>query len=82
MIELGKMQAKLERFKRKEAVLIAKHSGIETSIYNYWGGWDMGYLKGTIAVLENVIDDMGHLTDGVADTCSNSESFGSDSSKD
>ena len=62
MDTLKTLQARLDRLKRKEAILIEKHSGRETSVYNYWGGWDMGYLKGAIAVLEDTIDDISHLT--------------------
>ena len=54
----------LERLKRRLARLHIKlselqkiHLGNETSL-TYWGGYDMGYIKGQIAAIEDLIDDL------------------------
>lgn len=51
------LKRRLDRLKNKLVELEKKHLGNELN-YTYWGGYDMGYLKGKISEIENIIDEL------------------------
>lgn len=55
-MDISKLKRQLERVTKQAQVISNKHCGKENSVYNYYGGWDLGYLYGKISVLENIID--------------------------
>lgn len=46
----------LKRLKEREKKFYDKHKGNESN-YTYHGGFDLGYIKGQISVLEEIIED-------------------------
>lgn len=55
-MDILKLKRRLERCTKQAEVMSSKHCGKENSVYNYYGGWDLGYLYGKISVLESIID--------------------------
>ncbi|AYP68621.1 hypothetical protein EalM132_00109 [Exiguobacterium phage vB_EalM-132] len=67
MPEFSKESVKtlIEKHKRRLGILqkevtelTRKHGSLPTKEYTYWGGWDVGYLKGRIITLEDAIEDL------------------------
>lgn len=56
MINIEKLKRRLERLNKRLEPIAIKHHGNEMN-YTYWGGHELGYLKGKIAELENIIDE-------------------------
>jgi len=54
-MNIEKIKHRLERLTERKEVLEAKHKGNEEK-YTYHGGFDLGYLKGQISILEDMID--------------------------
>jgi len=48
---------KLNKYKKRLTELELQHVGKELN-FTYWGGYSMGYLKGQISILENILDDL------------------------
>lgn len=46
----------LQRLKARLVELEARHKGNELD-FTYWGGFDMGYVKGQINILEDIFHD-------------------------
>jgi hypothetical protein len=51
-IEVNKRR--LNRLTEQKDVLEKDHKGNEDK-YSYWGGWSLGYLKGKISEIEDII---------------------------
>lgn len=49
------LERRLNRLKERKERLENVHLGNETK-FTYWGGHEMGYLKGKITELENILD--------------------------
>lgn len=48
---------KIERLHKQKDLLEAKYNGNETTLYNFYGGWDLGYIVGQLSVLEDMQDE-------------------------
>ena len=57
MIDINALNKRLSRLKLKYNKLYSEHKGNEIN-YTYWGGQTMGYLKGKIAVIEDILDEI------------------------
>jgi hypothetical protein len=44
--------------KEQRDKLQKEHGGNELK-YTYWGGYDLGYLKGKICEIEDILDELG-----------------------
>jgi hypothetical protein len=53
-----KLKRRLERLSKQRDELLSKHKGKETSTYNYYAGWELGFLQGKIDILEDVLEDI------------------------
>lgn len=51
----SKLERQAERIKAKIAKLELTHSGNEINL-TYWGGFDMGYHRGKLSIIEDVLD--------------------------
>lgn len=49
-----RIKRRLERFQKMEEELTKLHSGNELN-YTYWGGFELGYLRGKISLLEEIL---------------------------
>lgn len=49
------LKRRLERLVERKNLLEAEHKGNELN-FTYWGGFSLGYLKGQINELENMIE--------------------------
>tara|TARA_R110001592_G_C13193003_1_gene753518 strand:+ start:2917 stop:3147 length:231 start_codon:yes stop_codon:yes gene_type:complete len=47
---------KIERLRKQKDSLEVKYNGNETTLYNFYGGWDLGYIVGQLSVLEDMQD--------------------------
>lgn len=47
---------KIERLRKQKDSLEVKYNGNETALYNFYGGWDLGYIVGQLSVLEDMQD--------------------------
>ncbi len=50
------LKRRLQRLQKMRDEIKAKHKGNELN-YTYWGGYNLGYLEGTITAIENIIDE-------------------------
>lgn len=57
---LKSLKRRLQRFQQQLAILEDKHVGKELN-FTYWGGFDMGNVKGKINEIENEIDFLEQL---------------------
>lgn len=53
---LKRLNHQLNRLKERQSVLNKKYKGKETTVYNFYGGYDLGYVNGKIEFIENIID--------------------------
>lgn len=53
-----KLKRRLNRLKCQYDDLEKKHNGNELK-YTYWVGFNLGYLNGRIAEIENILDEFG-----------------------
>ena len=60
-----KLEHRIERLTAVKDKLEAKYNGKETTVYNFYGGWDLGYVRGQLSVLENLLDDLEEAEDGI-----------------
>jgi hypothetical protein len=56
-MNVEELKRRLNRLKEQRDELESKHKGNELK-FTYWGGFDLGYLKGKISAIENILDDM------------------------
>ena len=56
-INVEKLNRKLNRLKEKRDKLINEHKEKELE-YTYWGGYELGYLKGKISIIEDIFDEL------------------------
>ena len=49
---------RLGRAKKKQKQLKEEHRGKESSIYNYYAGWELGYLQGRVSGIEDTLDEV------------------------
>lgn len=56
-INVDKLERRLARLKEQKAMLESKHLGNELK-FTYWGGYELGYVKGKIAEIEEILDDL------------------------
>ena len=56
-MDIIKLKRRLERLKRLRDNLLNDHYGNEMC-YSYWDGHDLGYLKGKIFVIEEILDEI------------------------
>lgn len=56
MIE--KLKRRLSRLKEQRDKLEEEHKGKELTKYTYWAGYDLGYLKGKICEIEEMVDEL------------------------
>ena len=57
-MEIEKIKRRLKRLEHQRDVLEANHKGREVTHFSYWGGFELGYLKGKITVLEDILEEM------------------------
>jgi len=51
------LKRRLERLKKQKEQLEKEHKGNELN-YTYWAGYELGYLKGKINEIENILDEI------------------------
>ena len=56
-MDIDKLKRRLKRLKDRKSELSAKHVGNEQK-YTYHASFDLGYVKGMIAEIENTIDEL------------------------
>lgn len=56
-ININKLIRRLDRLKKQKEELESKHLGNELK-YTYWGGYELGYIKGKIAEIEDILDEL------------------------
>ena len=56
-MNITKLKRKLARLIEQKDEMESKHQGNEQK-FTYWGGWNLGYVRGQISILEDVIDDL------------------------
>ena len=54
-MDIKELQRKLARLKGMRDKLEQEHKGNELK-YSYWGGYSLGELKGSIRILEDILD--------------------------
>ena len=52
---LKRLKAQLKQFEERYGINKSKDATMKLT---YWGGWDIGYLKGKIDVLEDLLEDL------------------------
>lgn len=55
-LEIEKQKRKLKRLIEKRDEMRTLHDGKEDTVFNYWGGRELGYLEGKVSILEDLID--------------------------
>lgn len=58
-----KLQRQLTRCIKRMHHLKSIYSGKETSVYNFYAGWELGYVQGKISVLEDIVDEVSGETE-------------------
>jgi len=56
-MNIDRLKRRLNRLTKQKDELEQKHQGNEQK-YTYYGGFDLGYLKGKIDEIENIIDEL------------------------
>jgi len=56
-MDTTRLRRRLERLSKQRDELLLKHKGKETSTYNYYAGWELGFLQGKIDVIEDVLEE-------------------------
>lgn len=52
-----KIKHRIERLTKVKDALELNHKRFETSVYNYYAGWDLGYVQGQLSILEDLLDE-------------------------
>lgn len=63
-METKKLHRQLQRLTKQKEQLESKHVGNEQN-FTYHGGFSLGYIKGQISILENLLDEVGVDIDAV-----------------
>lgn len=53
---------RIARLEKQVANMEEKHKGRETTHFTYWGGFDLGYLKGVIGEMGETLDLLDSMT--------------------
>ena len=53
----NKLKRRLNRLIVQRDELLKKHKGNEIN-FTYWGGYELGYIKGKICEIEDIIDEI------------------------
>lgn len=56
-MDIEKLKRRLTRLRKQKDEMESRHKGNEEK-YTYHGGFDLGYLKGKITEIEDIIDDL------------------------
>lgn len=56
-MDIERLKRRLNRLKEQRDVLQKNHGGNELK-YTYWGGFSLGYLKGKIFEIEEILDEL------------------------
>ena len=67
-IDIEELERRLKRLTDKKNEMEGEHKGNEEK-YTYWGGYNLGYLKGKIAELEETISMVQNAMDDESDNC-------------
>jgi len=57
---IKELQHKIERTKKQIEAIIEKHGPNPGNKYSYYGGYDLGYLEGKLAVYEDWLDELDY----------------------
>jgi hypothetical protein len=49
---------KIARLHKQKEILESKYNSNETMLYNFYGGFDLGYIVGQLSVLEDMQDEI------------------------
>lgn len=60
MINVVRLKRRLNRLIEHRDKLLSQHNGNELN-FTYWGGYELGYLKGKINEIEDILDELGEL---------------------
>ena len=53
-----KLKRRLNRLIKQRNELLKLQEGKEQN-FTYWGGYELGYVKGKISEIENILDELG-----------------------
>ena len=53
-----KLIRRLKRLKEQRDKLLKEHNGNELK-FTYWAGYELGYVKGKICEIEDILDELG-----------------------
>ena len=56
-MDIENLKRRLNRLKEQQNILENEHKGNELK-YTYWGGYNLGYLKGKISEIEDILDEL------------------------
>ena len=56
-MNIEKLKRRLNRLKEQRDRLQNEHHNKELN-YTYWAGYDLGYIKGKISEIEDIIDEL------------------------
>lgn len=56
-MNIEKLQRRLKRLCEQRDTLLREHKGKEQS-FTYWGGYELGYIKGKINEIEDILDEI------------------------
>ena len=59
-MDIEKLKRRLNRLEEQRDKLQKEHGGNE-HIHTYWGGYHLGYLKGKICEIEDILDELGDM---------------------
>jgi len=75
-MDTKKLHRSLQRLTKQKEQLESRHVGNEQN-YTYHGGFSLGYIKGQISIIENLLDEVGVDIDAVNVVTHADVSFGS-----
>lgn len=56
-MNIEELKRRLQRLIEQRDKLLEQHKGNEPN-FTYWGGYELGYVKGKINEIENILDDL------------------------
>lgn len=56
-MNIEELKRRLQRLIEQRDKLLEQHKGNELN-FTYWGGYELGYVKGKINEIENILDDL------------------------
>lgn len=57
-MDTKKLIRRLQRLQKQRDILQSEHGGKELQ-FTYWGGYELGYVKGKIAEIEEILEELG-----------------------